>query len=220
MTSPLPRARARAGGALQILAAVLVTCGSLLAQEAAPAVGGDIRGVVKSGNMALPGVTVGAANTLTGQKVVTWTDVNGGYALHVAADGRYVVRTQMAAFATGTGEVLINAANRSPRMDLELVLLSRAQEASQTEPGQAAGNGGFRSLSVTQGEGGPDFGANASSDQAVPPDVPVPGINASVLEELFKFDSHFRADLLVADFPTQLLLQLLRYFGQLFTLLS
>ena len=47
-------------------------------QLASPTVaaGGTIRGLVKSGNMPIPGTTVTAMNTLTGQKAVTgpvWT---------------------------------------------------------------------------------------------------------------------------------------------------
>ena len=48
--------------------------------------GGDISGVVKSGNLALPGVTVTAAHTLTGKKTVTSTDVDGSYFLHVVSN--------------------------------------------------------------------------------------------------------------------------------------
>ncbi|HUK88478.1 MAG TPA: carboxypeptidase-like regulatory domain-containing protein, partial [Terriglobales bacterium] len=75
-----------------------VPCLRAPAPPAAPA-GGDIQGVVRSGNMPLPGVAISAANTLTGQKAVTSTDLDGSYALHVPADGRYVVRAQLAAFA-------------------------------------------------------------------------------------------------------------------------
>src|SRR5215510_751897 len=61
-------------------------------QAATPA--GSIHGLVKSGNMPLPGVTVTASNTLTGQKVTAWTDVTGLYSVQVPTKGRWVVRTQ------------------------------------------------------------------------------------------------------------------------------
>src|ERR1051325_2811237 len=93
---------------------LLMTCSVMLyAQTPPPTTSpvGSIHGLVKSGNMPLPGVTVTATNTLTGQKVTTWTDVDGNYFLDIPSNGRYVVRTQMAAFATATQELLINAAN-------------------------------------------------------------------------------------------------------------
>src|ERR1700686_255799 len=40
---------------------------------------GEINGVVKSGNIPLPGVTVNAANTLTGKKYSTSTDIDGTF---------------------------------------------------------------------------------------------------------------------------------------------
>src|ERR1700690_3526642 len=67
--------------------------------SAAAVSGGSIHGLVKSGNMPIPGATITAMNTLTGQKAVSWTGVDGTYAVQVPANGRYVVRTQMAAFA-------------------------------------------------------------------------------------------------------------------------
>ena len=105
--------------------------------------------------MPLPGVTITATNTLTGQKATTWTDVTGQYSLQVPANGRYVVRTQMAAFSPATQEVLINAANRDEQANLELMLLSRAQEAAAQEQKATAALGarGFQSLQLTQGEG-------------------------------------------------------------------
>src|SRR5205823_971768 len=78
---------------------------SIWAQDAAPF--GVITGVVKSGNVPLPGVTVGAANTLTGKKYITSTDVDGTFRLEVGSKGRYVVRAEFSAFAPITQEILI-----------------------------------------------------------------------------------------------------------------
>ena len=131
---------------------------------------GNIHGLVKSGNMPLPGVTVTATNTLTGQKVTTWTDVDGNYFLDIPSNGRYVVRTQMAAFATATQELLINATNKDQKADLELILLSRvppapangqSQQAQQIA--QAMGQRGFQNLQVTQGT---DFTPTNATDQS------------------------------------------------------
>ncbi len=132
---------------LKLFLAALLTTASLYAQQ-----GGLIHGRVKSGNMPLPGVTVTAANTLTGQKVTTWTDIDGTYSLQVPTNGRYVIRTQMAAFATATQEVLVNVTNSSAQVDLELVLLSRVpQTQPQEQPTMAAqAMRGFQNLQVTQ----------------------------------------------------------------------
>ncbi|HST00007.1 MAG TPA: carboxypeptidase-like regulatory domain-containing protein, partial [Terriglobales bacterium] len=153
---------------IQIL--VLLMSAALYAQ--APA--GTIHGLVKSGNMPMPGVTITASNTLTGQKVTTWTDVDGNYFLEVPSNGRYVIRTQMAAFANATQESLINATNKDQKVDLELILLSRvppapandqtAQQAQQIA--QAMAGRGFQNLQVTPGA---DFTPAANGDQSTGP---------------------------------------------------
>jgi len=68
-----------------------------------------IHGVVKSGNMPIPGSTISASNASTKEQINTWTDVDGSYRLQIPADGRYTVRVQMAAFAVGTQEAVLNA---------------------------------------------------------------------------------------------------------------
>ena len=70
-------------------------------QAAAPLAGGKLHGMVKSGNIPLPGVTITAQNTLTGKKYSTTTDITGAWSLTLPQNGRYVVRTQFAAFAVG-----------------------------------------------------------------------------------------------------------------------
>src|SRR5689334_17053792 len=137
----------------------------------APAPAGSIHGLVKSGNMPMPGVTITASNTLTGQKVTTWTDVDGNYFLEVPSNGRYVIRTQMAAFANATQEALLNATSKDLKVDLELILLSRvppapandqtAQQAQQIA--QAMAGRGFQNLQVTQGA---DYTPAANGDQS------------------------------------------------------
>jgi len=145
--------------------------------------GGIIDGIVKSGTMPLPGVTVSAANTLTGQKVIGWTDVNGQYSLKVPADGRYAVRAQMSAFAVASSDALIKGDIRSVRVDLEMTLQSRAQQQGSHDQQQLASaiNRGFQSLSVLQGEGGE--GASNGSDQIVPSGMPVPGVSSTIATE-------------------------------------
>jgi len=101
--------------------------------------GGKLHGQVKSGNIPLPGVTVTAQNTLTGKRFSTTTDLTGSWTLIIPQNGRYVVRTQFAGFATGTKEAVLNAASRDQTVSFDLMLTSRAtqQQESETENQQA-----------------------------------------------------------------------------------
>jgi hypothetical protein len=139
---------------------------------------GTIHGVIKAGNMPLPGATVTATNTLTGQKTTTWTNVDGTFSLDVPSNGRYVVRSQMAAFAPSTQEVLINATNHDATVTLEPILQSRAQEAAQSTQKQTAALGrGFQTLSVLQSASSSDLAANGGGD-IVPQGISIPGLSA------------------------------------------
>ena len=129
---------------------------SAQATPAPTSAGGLITGLVKAGNMPIPGASISATNTLTGQKVTTWSDITGLYTLQVPSNGRYVIRTQMAAFAPMTGEVLINAANPAGKLNLELTLQSRVQQTPDQPMQQLAaamGGRGFQNLQVMQSEG-------------------------------------------------------------------
>src|ERR1700759_326424 len=74
---------------------------------AAATTGGLGHGTVKEGNIPLPGVSVVATNTLTGQRYATVTDINGNYSMTIPANGRYVLKTELAAFGPETKTVLI-----------------------------------------------------------------------------------------------------------------
>ena len=100
------------------------------APAAAPAVnptaaGGKLHGTVKSGSIPLPGVTVTAQNTLTGKRYSTTTDVTGAWQMNIPQNGRYVIRTQFAAFAQGSQEAVLNATSRDQLVNFELILASR-----------------------------------------------------------------------------------------------
>src|SRR5580693_1348550 len=145
---------------------------------AAPAAGARaIHGVVKSGNMPIPGAGVSAENAATKQQVSTWTDVDGSYALRIPADGRYTIRVQMSAFSGSTQEIVLDETYLDVQANFELILLSRAHEpASKTDQRQAnAGGRGFQSLSVFQSGAGQDA-AGGSMGDVVPSGMPVPGI--------------------------------------------
>ena len=104
------------------------------------AAGGKLHGVVKSGNVPLPGVTVTAQNTLTGKRYATTTDITGAWSMTIPQNGRYVIRTAFAAFAQGAGEALLNAANHDQTVNFDLMLSSRAaaQEQQQAAQGDQA----------------------------------------------------------------------------------
>jgi hypothetical protein len=95
--------------------------------------GGKLHGTVKSGNIPLPGVTVTAQNTLTGKRYSTTTDINGAWTLVIAQNGRYVIRTQFAAFAPGAQEAVINASGHDQTVNLDLTLASRVVEQQENE---------------------------------------------------------------------------------------
>jgi trimeric autotransporter adhesin len=105
-------------------------------ETAAVAAGGKLRGVVKSGNVPLPGVTVTAQNTLTGKRYSTVTDVTGAWSMTIPQNGRYVIRTQFAGFAQGAGEALLNAQNHEQMVNLDLMLASRAAQLQAQEGAQ------------------------------------------------------------------------------------
>jgi trimeric autotransporter adhesin len=127
------------------------------AQTTAAASGGTITGTVKAGAVPLPGVGVTATNTLTGKKYATTTDVNGSFAMAIPRNGRYVVKAELAAFATETKEVLINAAGENggkpaqvAEFGLQLASRVQEQEARQTAATTSAGIArGVQALSVT-----------------------------------------------------------------------
>jgi hypothetical protein len=98
--------------------------------------------VVKSGNVPLPGVTVTAQNTLTGKKYSTTTDIAGAWSMNIPQNGRYVVRTQFAAFAPSSQEAVFNATSHDQTVSFALELASRVaqQQARETASQQAGGS--------------------------------------------------------------------------------
>ncbi len=141
----------------------------------------EITGSVKSGSTPLPGVAVSAANSLTGKKVFSSTDLEGSFKLILPSSGRYVVRAELAAFAPSTKEVILNAAAPRQRVEIELFLASRAQAAAQQQQAQAQQQinsltgRGFQNLGVTQSEGAgnpdPAAGSSDSASAGLPPSM-------------------------------------------------
>ena len=114
---------------------------SSAATPATPA-GGTIHGSVLAGPTPLPGVAVTATNTLTGRRYTTSTDITGAFSMRIPANGRYVVRVELTAFASETREVVINAASDNggkpdQALSIPMQLASRVA-ASQATTQQAA----------------------------------------------------------------------------------
>jgi outer membrane receptor protein involved in Fe transport len=145
-----------------------------------PAVYGEISGVAKSGATPLPGVSITAANTLTGKKYVTSTDVDGSFKIEITGKGRYVVKAEFSAFSPVTQEVVMNDENRHGKADFTMVLLSRvppdvqpnAQPDGQQPDSQrarafasAAGRPGMQQLQLSGG-GDAAFSSPAATDAA------------------------------------------------------
>jgi trimeric autotransporter adhesin len=114
---------------------------------ATQAAGGLVKGTVKAGAVPLPGVSIVATNTLTGQRYATVTDINGNYSMNIPASGRYVLKAELAAFASQTKEALLKptgTAEVSQQADFTLTLASRAApEAPQPNLAGSRPAGGF-----------------------------------------------------------------------------
>jgi hypothetical protein len=108
--------------------------------------GGQVHGTVKAGNIPLPGVSVVATNTLTGQRYATITDINGNYLMTIPTSGRYVLKAELAAFAPETKVALLKPTGTAPvnqQADFSMTLASRVPpESPQENVARAPGQGG------------------------------------------------------------------------------
>ena len=161
-------------------AAPLPTASSATATAAAPAY--EINGSARSGKTPLPGVTVTAANTLTGKKYAAATNSEGKFGLSGMTRGRYVIRMEFMGFAAFTEEVVLNPENPSAKADAELILASRQQDQSNNNNAAIAAAGrGFQSLAMDSalsslaggdsglgGAGGPSGGPGNSDLSSLP----------------------------------------------------
>jgi hypothetical protein len=149
-------------------------------QDKSEVTGGKLHGHIKSGTIPLPGVTITAQNTLTGKRYSTTTDVTGAWSLTIPQNGRYVIRTQFAAFAQGVQETLLNAASHDQTVDFKLLLASRAAQQEQSEDSQTGqvaqairqmATNGAQSLNLINalsGDTDTQSGAAGSSGTALP----------------------------------------------------
>ncbi|MGA8620622.1 MAG: TonB-dependent receptor [Candidatus Sulfotelmatobacter sp.] len=147
---------------------------------------GTIYGMVKSGNMPIPGAAVSISVASSTDKISTWTDVDGKYSAAVLSSGSYTVRVQMVAFGDSTQQVVIDVSHQNAQANFELTLLSRLREASPQPRGPggsstAAAQRGFQNLAAVQNVGGQE-GGNSIGD-VVPSGMPVPGIDPNSATE-------------------------------------
>ena len=147
----------------------------------------QISGTVKTGKTPLPGVTVTAANTLTGKKLSVATAIDGTFLFKGVPRGRYVVKVEFMGFATLTQEIVLNPENPTGKVEAELVLASRQQEEEQANRANAATNAsrGFQSLAVegglsNLGEGGNGNGGQSANDLS---SLPMNGAGADIATE-------------------------------------
>src|SRR5262249_42623594 len=135
---------------MALIGAILFVCLTRAQEWAGPAANGfQITGTVKSGKTALPGVTVTAANTLTGKKASVVTGLDGSFTIRGLARGRYVVKIEFMGFAPSTEEVVLNPESPAGKVEAELVLASRQQEEQANRAnGAIAASRGFQNLGV------------------------------------------------------------------------
>jgi hypothetical protein len=133
------------------------------------AVSYTISGAVRSGKILLPGVTVIAANTLTGKKFATTTGTDGSFKFTLPNRGRYVVRTEFLGFAPQTQEALLNPQSPAAKLDFEILLASRVQQQQQQAPATLVAGRGFQSLSIAGDLTAPAGLGNGGSDSSGAP---------------------------------------------------
>jgi hypothetical protein len=135
---------------------------------ATPAASYQISGTVKNGKTVLPGVTVTAANTLTGKKYSAASAPDGSFTMKGMTRGRYVVKVEFMGFAVLTQEVVLNPENPTGKVEAELVLASRQQEQTERANAATATRRGFQNMTAegslaSQGDVGSATGGSAVS---------------------------------------------------------
>ena len=134
--------------ALALIGAVCLMClASAQEPPKSPATSFEISGSVRNGKVLLPGVTVTAANTLTGKKYSAVTATNGTFQFSGLPRGRYVVRMEFMGFATATQEVVLNPESPTGKVEAELILASRQKE-QQADTATQTAQRGFQSLAM------------------------------------------------------------------------
>src|SRR5207249_7087875 len=116
------------------IAALILMDIFVLAAMQKPEGDGFIQGIVQSGSTPIPGATVTATHAVTGEKLVTSTDLRGQYQIKLPGVGAYIVEASMAAFAPAIKETDIKDVSSTARLDFDLMLLSRSPQTSSGRP--------------------------------------------------------------------------------------
>ena len=151
--------------------------------QTGPAPAGTIRGIVKSGNMPIPGAEVSISLQSTNEKKTTWTAIDGSYSLPVPGNGSYTVTVEMMSFARNTQHAVIDADHPTVEVNFELNLVSRTRppnEPARRLNGQFAAQRGMQTLSAMQSSS--QDSSNGLSE-VVPQGMPVPGIDPNSATE-------------------------------------
>src|SRR5438034_3834852 len=143
------------------IAALILMDIFVLAAMQKPEGDGFIQGIVQSGNTPIPGATVTATHAVTGEKLVTSTDLRGQYQIKLPGVGAYIVEASMAAFAPAIKETDIKDVSSTARLDFDLMLLSRSPQTSSGRPDAL----GFRGRGA-QALPARDTASEASAQQA------------------------------------------------------
>jgi hypothetical protein len=102
----------------------------------------SVAGMVAAGQARLPGVIVSVTPDGGGQALTTSTGLDGRYHVTIPGPGRFVVKAELAAFATVTKEVAVESPCQA-RLDIVMTLASRVPAttppaAAAAQPGTAA----------------------------------------------------------------------------------
>jgi trimeric autotransporter adhesin len=166
-----PRALVRLAGGLAL---ALVYVAPPRAQSAPPSTQPcAISGLVHAGTIPLPGAAIVAIGADGAEISSTSSEQNGSYVLRLNGPGTYKVRASLAAFAPALREATLAAGDCNSRLDLVLVLASRAPAApaaapqtpatTQATPSQAASTGSGQTPSTSSGQAGRGSGRGSST---------------------------------------------------------
>jgi hypothetical protein len=93
-----------------------------------------ISGLVQAGTVPLPGAAIVALGADGAEISSTSSEQNGSYVLRLSGPGTYRIRATLAAFAPASREATLAAGDCTSRLDLTLVLASRAAAVSAAAP--------------------------------------------------------------------------------------
>jgi trimeric autotransporter adhesin len=135
-------------------------------QGSAAASACTINGTLTSGKVPLPGVVLTLTNNATpdAQPVdVTASNPDGSYALKVPGPGQYTLKGQLTAFAPIAQPITLDASNCSSRVDLQMVLASRAPAPAPVAAPKPAETAPANTANGAPANGAAANGANAQN---------------------------------------------------------